>query len=409
LKFLKADWIIVCDDDFTIIEDGAVIFDEKIIDIGNSNYLEERYPDLEAVYCGVNSVLMPGLINSHVHLEFSGNKTTLKYGNFINWLHSVIKNREELIEKASEDIIDQELKTMLQTGTTTIGAISSYGFDLQSCVKTSMNVVYFTEVIGSKPEMIDTLFSDFKMKYKAAKQHKSKKFIPAIAIHSPYSVHPFLVREVLQIAREENVTVSAHFQESKSENDWLNYDSGSFVDFFTNFLGQNKAVTKPSEFLNQFQNMENLSFTHCVEANEKELQQIQKLDATVIHCPKSNRLLNNTSLNLEHIKKHKLALATDGLSSNNSLSMFDEMEAALYIHHHLEFEPLAKKLLSAATNGGAKALGLNKGSLEIGKDADIIRVSLLDSCDQDNIASSLILHTKTVDQTFIAGEKIAIF
>jgi aminodeoxyfutalosine deaminase len=108
---------------------------------------------------------MPGLINAHVHLEFSANKTTLKYGNFVEWLFSVIEHREELIEKATKELIDAELKTMLQNGTTTIGAISSYGLELPSCVASPLNVVYFTEVLGSKPEMIDTLFTDFVQNY----------------------------------------------------------------------------------------------------------------------------------------------------------------------------------------------------------------------------------------------------
>jgi cytosine/adenosine deaminase-related metal-dependent hydrolase len=409
LKFLKADWVLTCDDNFTILEDAGVIFDDKIIEVGNSVYLEEKYIDLEPIYCGVNSILMPGLINSHVHLEFSANKTSLKYGNFIHWLNSVIKNREDLIEKASSDVIEQEINLMLKTGTTTIGAISSYGFDLEPCTKTPMNVVYFTEVIGSKPEMIDTLFSDFKMKYNGVQKYKSDSFIPAIAIHSAYSVHPFLVREVLNIAKNDNVPVSAHFQESKSENDWLNYSNGSFTDFFNNFLGQTQSVTKPNEFLNQFKNMQNLSFTHCVEANESEINQIKELNASIIHCPKSNRLLNNSSLNLQHLGDDiSLSLGTDGLSSNNSLSLFDEMQSALFIHTNYHVEDISKRLLLAATNGGAKALGLNKGTLEVDKDADIIRLSLPDNCEVDNLLSSIILHTKSVDQVFIKGEKIEI-
>ncbi len=406
MRLLKADWVLTCDDEFDVIEDGAIVFDQKIIDVGSSLYIEEKYLDLEVEYLGENSVLMPGLINSHVHLEFSGNKTTLEYGDFLQWLNSVIINREELVEKATQDLIDTELQSMLKTGTTTIGAISSYGFDMPSCINTAMNVVYFTEVIGSKPDMIDTLFTDFKAKLESANQSCSSNFIPAIAIHSPYSVHPFLIREVLKIAKENNTPVSAHFQESKSENDWLNYDKGSFVDFFKNFLQQTTSVTKPNEFLTQFKGIENLSFTHCVEANKKELEQIKDMEGVVIHCPKSNRLLNNTALNLDHLEGIDLALGTDGLSSNNSLSLFDEMQTALFIHRSNDLNELSTRLLKASTNGGAKALGLNKGQLVKDKDADLISFKLPDNCTKENLVTSIILHTKTVDEVIISGDKI---
>jgi aminodeoxyfutalosine deaminase len=409
LKFLKADWILTCEDDNiskNIIENGAIVFDEKIIEVGNALDLESKYNDIKPEYCGKNSVLMPGLINSHIHLEFSSNRTTLKYGNFVQWLYSVINNRDDLIEKSTVEVIDNELKDMLRTGTTTIGAISSYGFDLESCVKSDMNVVYFTEIIGSKMEMIDTLFADFKAKLQNATQHKNDNFIPAIAIHSPYSVHPFLIREVLNIAKDKNMPVSAHFQESKAENDWLNYSKGEFTEFFNNFLQQTTSVTKPNEFLNQFKGIKNLSFTHCVEANKDELNQIKQLDATVIHCPNSNRLLNNKNLDLNHLDDIKLAIGTDGLSSNNSLSVFNEIRSGLFIHTNELLDALAQKLLFMSTVGGAKALGLNKGQLLKGKDADIISFNLLDNCNKDDIATSIILHTKNVEKTYIKGKQI---
>ena len=271
MQFLSSDWILTCDDDFRIIKDGAIVFDEKIIAIDSLQNLQKKYPNETFHHQGDNSVLMPGLVNSHVHLEFSANKTTLRYGNFIEWLFSVIQNREELIEKATKELIDSELKKMIQNGTTTIGAVSSYGFDLASCVDSKINVVYFNEVLGSKPEMLDTLYQDLLQRVNLAKKHISKRFIPAIAIHAPYSTHPFLIRKVLQIAKEEQMSVSAHFMESRAENDWLNYSTGDFVSFFGELLGQTQSLQRPSEFLSLFQGIKNLSFTHCVEANQKEL------------------------------------------------------------------------------------------------------------------------------------------
>lgn len=406
MKILKADWLLVCNDDFTVIEDAAVVFDQKIIDVGKSSQIIKGYPDVDIEYCGKNSVLMPGLINAHVHLEFSANKTTLKYGNFMQWLYSVIENREQLIEKATNEVIVAQLDNMLKSGTTSIGAISSYGFDMEACIKSDINVVYFTEVIGSKMDMIDTLFADFKAKLDSAIQNKCDSFIPAVAVHSPYSVHPFLIREVLKIANENNMPVSAHFQESKGENDWLNYSKGEFVEFFNNFLQQTVSTGKPFEFLNLFKGIKNLSFTHCVEANKDELEQIKNLNATVIHCPNSNRLLNNTKLNLDYLDDIDLAIGTDGLSSNNSLNMFDEIQNAMFLHTNFDSQQLAQKLLISSTNGGAKALGLNKGQLLKNKDADIISFILPDSCTEDNLATAIALHIKNVDKLYIKGKQI---
>ncbi len=405
MNILYADWLVTCDESFTIIKNGAVVFDEKIIEIDSIENIRERYTLDDIEYMGTNSILMPGLINTHVHLEFSANKTSLKYGNFVQWLFSVIAKREELIEKADEKFIDAELTKMVQSGTTTIGAISSYGFDMNSCIKSPLNVVYFTEVLGSKADMIDTLFLDFQEKLKSAIRLKSDKFIPAIAIHSPYSTHPFLIREVLKLARENDMAVSTHFQESKAENDWLNYSNGEFTSFFKDMLDQHQSFTKPSEFLYQFKDIKNLSFTHCVEANKKELAQIKELGGSIIHCPNSNRLLNNTILNLSYLEDIPLAIGTDGLSSNHTLNMFEEIRNSFYMHSNLDANELAKKLLTSVTSGGANALGLKKGILKKDYDADIIAFKLPDFVeDEEDLAIAILLHTSTVTKTFIKGK-----
>ncbi|QKJ22050.1 aminofutalosine deaminase family hydrolase [Poseidonibacter lekithochrous] len=404
MKILSAKWVLTCDENNSIIENGAVVFNEKIIDIDSLENIQKKYPDLEVEESKENSVLMPGLINSHVHLEFSANSTTLKYGNFMNWLNSVIKNRDALVEKATSKLISTKLDRMKKTGTTSIGAISSYSFDLEACIKSPINTVFFCEVIGTKMDMVDTLFADFKSRLEGAKQSASKNFIPAVAIHSPYSVHPFLVRESLRLAKEENFAVSSHFLESPEEFEWLHKDQGLFIDFFKNFLGQDKAVTKPMEFLNNFSNVNNLSFTHCVEASDADIEKIKSLGASINHCVTSNRVLNNSKLDISKLDDINLTIGTDGLSSNNSLSMFDELRNALMMHTDININSLASKLLKAATLNGAKALGLNKGALQKDLDADIISFTLPDDIEEsEDLAMHIILHTKFVDKTIIGG------
>jgi len=405
MKILTAKWVVTCDENFSIIKDGAIVFDKQILEIDTISNIQKKYPNEEIEEAKENSVLMPGLINSHVHLEFSANSTTLKYGNFMNWLNSVIKNRDNLIEKATTKLISKKLDRMKKTGTTTFGAISSYSFDLEACVKSPLNTVFFSEVIGTKADMADTLLADFKARLEGAKKNASDNFIPAVAIHSPYSVHPFLIRETLNIAKAEELAVTAHFLESPEEFEWLHKDEGLFIDFFKNFLGQEKAVTKPMEFLNQFKAVKKLSFTHCVEASDDDLEKIKELDAVINHCVTSNRVLNNTKLDMQRVDGINYSIGTDGLSSNNSLSMFDELRNSLMTHVNEEVVDFSKKLLIAATVNGSRALGLNKGVLKEGLDSDIICLNLPDEVeDANDLAMHIILHTKFVDKTIIGGE-----
>lgn len=178
---------------------------------------------------------------------------------------------------------------------------------------------------------------------------------------------------------------------------------------FKNFLGQEQAVTKPKQFLKQFANIKNLSFTHCVEASDDDLEIIKHLGAVINHCPTSNRFLNNTKLDIDRVLEQKIpfSLGTDGLSSNNSLSMFDELRNALLIHTEKNILEFSKILINAATKNGSLALGLNKGEFTKGKDADIIAINLPDEIkSSDDLCMNIILHTKRVEKTIIGGNNV---
>ncbi len=192
---------------------------------------------------------MPGLINAHVHIEFSANKTTLSYGDFMNWLYSVIENREELIGGCDVDCMTKAVDAMLDSGITTFGAISSHGMDLEACANAAQNVIFFNELIGSQAVMADALFDDFLSRLDASKTVKREGFYPAVAIHSPYSVHPVLVKKALAMVKNEGLKLTAHFMESKAEREWLDSSDGDFKKFFVDLLKQDKSVCDSQEFL----------------------------------------------------------------------------------------------------------------------------------------------------------------
>ncbi|MBV5321812.1 MAG: metal-dependent hydrolase, partial [Sulfuricurvum sp.] len=86
MKILLADGIFT---DGVLLRDHGIVFDKTILEVALNYDLRSRYGE-QCIELGEGSVLVPGLINAHVHLEFSANRSTLKYGEFMPWLSSVI-------------------------------------------------------------------------------------------------------------------------------------------------------------------------------------------------------------------------------------------------------------------------------------------------------------------------------
>jgi len=162
-------------------ENLALAFDKKIQAIDTVENLQNLYPNAIIETKEENSVLYPGFINTHVHLEFSANKTTLQYGEFMPWLDSVIENREELVGACNNEVMMDACKEMMRSGVTTFGAISSFGTELEVCTKTPQKVIFFNELIGSNATTADMLYADFFwLNLKTALMRESSLLLPYI-------------------------------------------------------------------------------------------------------------------------------------------------------------------------------------------------------------------------------------
>jgi aminodeoxyfutalosine deaminase len=400
--------IFLCDAIFTdgvILRDHGIVYEQTIIEVSSNDELRSRYGD-QCVELGQGSVVVPGLINAHVHLEFSANRSTLTYGSFMPWLSSVIASRNDLINECDNECITHVIETMLSNGITAFGAVSSYGFDLEPCAKTPQKVVYFNELIGSDPQMADALYADFQERLFASQEIKRKGFYPSVAIHSPYSVHRILIQKALKYAREKKLRVTAHLLESAAEREWLDSNSGAFEPFFKNFLKQTQATNTVAEFLSYFEGIPTL-FTHAVQASETELSTIGEGNHTLIHCPISNRLLGNGVLDLTRLseKNIRFVCGTDGLSSNYALDLFEEMKIALFIHPNDDLLSLAKQLWQSVTADAAEALRLNCGKIIPTFDADFL-VMRVEYPINEQLPIHLITQPHMIESVYIQGEKV---
>jgi 5-methylthioadenosine/S-adenosylhomocysteine deaminase len=176
-----------------------------------------------------------------------------------------------------------------------------------------------------------------------------------------------LLEQVGRLASERNVLVHTHASESRVEIEIVERETGTRNVVYLDDVG----ITGP-----------NVVLAHCVWLNDEELQILLQTGTHVAHCPSSNMKLGSGMARVPEMVERgiSVSLGADGAPCNNRLDMFTEMRTAALIQKaHLGPEILpALSVLRMATNGGARALGLDDqlGSVEVGKRADLILLDL---------------------------------
>lgn len=165
----------------------------------------------------------------------------------------------------------------------------------------------------------------------------------------------------------------------------------------------------------------NVQMAHCIWLNEDEYRVMAESGSHALHCPCCNAKLGSGIARVPEMLERgiNVALGSDGAPSNNNLDMFVEMRTASLLHkYRLGAEALpAEDVLSMATRGGARALGMGDelSSLEEGKLADLIilddggiSVGPLRSFEEDDIVKRLVssYHSSSVQTSVINGQLV---
>jgi len=378
LRYLTADFVLPISSD--PIEEGVVVFnDQEVIEkIGT----REEFPsaDLE-IHKGV---LLPGLINTHCHLELSHMKGLCPTGTkLIPFISTVVKQRE-FGQEIIQEHIDLQDQAMWDVGIQAVGDISNKA-DTASCKKTSPISYYtFVELFDMmQPTMTESTITSYRQVFaeQARGKGNEKSFVP----HAPYSVTPALF-EFINKANPENAVLSIHNTETAPENELFRTGKGGFVEFY-NSMGMSLDHFEPPGTNSIDYVLKNLRpkskniFVHNTLTSQKDIVAAHTWSDQVYwaSCPNANLYIEN---NLPDYKlfidsKAKMTLGTDSLMSNWQLSIWEEIKT---IKRYQSYVPLSV-LMEWATINGAVALGYEEmmGSFEVGKRPGVVLVD----CDWD--------------------------
>ena len=377
---VTADWVVTGKPDQTPLAGGAVVVDGagRIEALGPAGDLKTRYPD--ARWDHVRGVVLPGLVNAHTHLELSALKGQVPGGaGFAPWAKAMLERRRELSPEADLEAIDAGVSALLRAGTAAVGEVTNTLAALPLLATAPLLGRVFHEVFGLSEQAGRGMLE-------AALRARAERELPAnlswaLCPHTLHTLHPSVVREVMQQVRSAGERSSLHLLEHSAERFFLRDGTGPFADFVASIGASREGFTPPgTDPVSYAASLGVLApdvlLVHLCGATREELSRVVDSGAQAVLCPRSNLFIELKLPPLFDMLEAGLlpALGTDSLASNTSLDVLAEAAAL-----HARFPQVeAARVFAMATWYGALALGLSHrvGALAEGLAPGILAVDL---------------------------------
>jgi 5-methylthioadenosine/S-adenosylhomocysteine deaminase len=365
--------IVTMDGDRLILEDGAVAVKGDVISaIGFRTDLEKKYtPDQTIDARG--KLVLPGFINGHTHVPMTLFRGLHDDVTLDEWLHKYIFPAEA--KNVTEEFV--RWGTRLAAAEQIRGGITTFA-----------DMYYFEDAVAEETKkagmrgVLGETFIDFPApdnKDESEMLAYTEKFLKrwqndplihaAPAPHSIYTCSQKTLQDAAALARKYHAPILIHVAEMKKELDDSRAQNG----------------TTPVQYLNKIGILgPDVVAAHCIFVDDTDRKLLAEKQVGCVHNPSSNMMLASGVSPVPELRGAGVAvgLGTDGpAGSNNDLDLMEEMDLAAKLQKISKMNPLAlgaKAVVEMATIEGAKALHMEKeiGSLEAGKKADIIVISL---------------------------------
>ena len=370
-----------------VLTDGAVLIKDGVISQieKSSDFRTQDRADFEIDARG--KVVLPGLIDIHVHLAQALIRGCADDTSLIDWLQKFVWPLQGNFD-AQDGRVSAELcmLEMIKSGTTTFLESllhTRYGFDgiAETVGRSGMRGILSKTVMGlpgygsekniMHPGMIEdaaTTMREVETYFQRWNGKADGRIGVWYGARSLGACTRQLYEEIARGAKRLGTGVTMHLSEVQEDVRYTEKEFGKM----------------PAEFMDQVGLVgPKVVFAHGVWLTEKEWQILAKKGASVAHCPSSNMKLSSGIAKVPEMMRTgvNVGLGCDGGPSNNSYDMIREMKTASLLQKVRTMDPVtmgAETVLEMATINGAKALGLQGqiGSLEPGKKADIIIVAM---------------------------------
>jgi cytosine/adenosine deaminase-related metal-dependent hydrolase len=359
------------------IENGTVVESDGVISYVGPRSAAPPGPDYDLG----DAILLPGLVNTHTHLELTAMRGFLEDCRFTEWIDKLRQSRDEVMDQ--DTLLDSArfgIVEGLEAGITTYADTCSSGVAMQAMREAGARGIMYQEVFGPDPADAEIAMRELEDRIETLRLEQTELVFLGVSPHAPYTVSDPLYDAAARFANSRKLPLAMHIAESQAEFDLVARGAGDFATGWKRRgIGVAPRSRSPIALLEERGSLDRGPLLiHCVRVNEDDIEIMARRKCSVAHCPASNAKFGHGIAPLLPLIAAgiRVGIGSDSVASNNRMDMLDEARLSVLIHRaasrrHDAFG--AHDALQLATIGGARALGLEArvGSLEVGKDADL--------------------------------------
>lgn len=327
-------------------------------------------------------VVMPGLVNAHVHLELSHLRGRVPPADaFVAWVTTMLRTRRD-VPAADGEVIAAAVDEAHRSGTVAFGDIGNTDAAVAPLAASGLDAWHFHEMIGFRggtgAARAEAAWHDVGRSDQPAGQGHLRR---GVAPHAPYSTAPDLIAGITRgLDADQTRRSSIHLAEGVEELQLLRDGSGPWRELLERFGTWDPDWTVPHAdpvtYLERIDALHpHLLVVHGTQVTRAGLARLARAGTTLVVCARSNAWVGVGAPPVAEALAAgvRLAVGTDSLASVPDLDMFAELAALA----RLAPEVPASVLLRAATLGGAQALGLEHlGAVVPGTSARLLVVAV---------------------------------
>ena len=359
--------------------DGAVVVSNgRINAVGDPRGLANAHRGADVIDLP-RSIVLPGLVNAHTHLELStcraGDSPGAHFGEWILGIRKQLAAQGDDFEAVVSRAVREGVRQSLRFGVTTLGDVSQQNHFTRPVLRDlPIRCVSYGETLGlakNRPR------HDELLERALDATHRTDRLRIGLTPHAPYTVDLNDYQRCFQIARERALPLATHLAENPEERQFLEHQTGLFRDIWESLgMWENSVETyrgSPIAFAHAIGLLDYPTLlAHVNYCDDAELALLSRGRASVVYCPRTHAYFGHPPHRWRDMLARgvNVAVGTDSCASSPDVNLVDDLR----LLRSIAPDSPSQDVWEMATARAARAVRMDDevGTITRGKRADLV-------------------------------------